>query len=143
MRSRAGTRATKPTTTSPRCIGYWSTTAGSTDWTRMWSPVGTGSTMCSSPRHACGGTSSRRMMGLDSFNKKSRPELFRKLSSDSLDVLIIGGGITGASIFRDATLRGMRVALVEAQDFASATSGRSSKLIHGGLRYLKNLVLRL
>ena len=82
-------------------------------------------------------------MGLDSFNKQSRPELFRKLSSESLDVLIIGGGITGASIFRDAALRGMRVALVEAKDFASATSGRSSKLIHGGLRYLKNLGLRL
>ncbi len=82
-------------------------------------------------------------MGLDSFNKHSRPELFRKLSSEPLDLLIIGGGITGASIFRDAALRGMRVGLVEAKDFASATSGRSSKLIHGGLRYLKNLGLRL
>ena len=82
-------------------------------------------------------------MGLDSFNKQSRPELFRKLSSGPLDLLVIGGGITGASIFRDAALRGMRVGLVEAKDFASATSGRSSKLIHGGLRYLKNLGLRL
>jgi glycerol-3-phosphate dehydrogenase len=82
-------------------------------------------------------------MGLDSFNKQSRPELFRKLSSEPLDLLIIGGGITGASIFRDAALRGMRVGLVEAKDFAWATSGRSSKLIHGGLRYLKNLGLRL
>ena len=82
-------------------------------------------------------------MGLNTFNKQSRPELFRKLSSEPLDLLIIGGGITGASIFRDASLRGMRVALVEARDFASATSGRSSKLIHGGLRYLKNLGLRL
>jgi glycerol-3-phosphate dehydrogenase len=82
-------------------------------------------------------------MGLDSFNKQSRPELFRTLSSEPLDLLIIGGGITGASIFRDAALRGMRVGLVEAKDFASATSGRSSKLIHGGLRYLKNQGLRL
>src|ERR687885_1475397 len=82
-------------------------------------------------------------MGLGSFNKQSRPELSRKLSSEPLDLLIIGGGITGASIFRDAALRGMRVGLVEAKDFASATSGRSSKLIHGGLRYLKNLGLRL
>jgi glycerol-3-phosphate dehydrogenase len=82
-------------------------------------------------------------MGLESFNKQARPELFRKLSSETLDLLIIGGGITGASIFRDAALRGMRVGLVEAKDFASATSGRSSKLIHGGLRYLKNLGLRL
>jgi glycerol-3-phosphate dehydrogenase len=82
-------------------------------------------------------------MGLDSFNKLSRPELFRRLSIAPLDLLIIGGGITGASIFRDAALRGMRVGLVEAKDFASATSGRSSKLIHGGLRYLKNLGFRL
>src|ERR671929_2042536 len=82
-------------------------------------------------------------MGLGSFNKQSRPELFRKLSSEPLDLLVLGGGITGASIFRDAALRGMRVALVEAKDFASATSGRSSKLIHGGLRYIKNLGLGL
>jgi glycerol-3-phosphate dehydrogenase len=82
-------------------------------------------------------------MGLDSFNKQSRPGLLRRLAGEPLDLLIIGGGITGASIFRDAALRGMRVALVEAKDFASATSGRSSKLIHGGLRYLKNLGLRL
>jgi glycerol-3-phosphate dehydrogenase len=82
-------------------------------------------------------------MGLDSFNKQARPELFQKLSRGPLDLLVIGGGITGASIFRDAALRGMRVGLVEARDFASATSGRSSKLIHGGLRYLKNLGLRL
>jgi glycerol-3-phosphate dehydrogenase len=82
-------------------------------------------------------------MGLDSFNKQSRPELFRKLSSEPLDLLIIGGGITGASIFRDAALRGMRVGLVEAKDFAWATSGRSSNLVHGGLRYLKYLGLRL
>ena len=78
-----------------------------------------------------------------SFNKQARPELFRKLSGETLDLLVVGGGITGASIFRDAALRGMRVGLVEAKDFASATSGRSSKLIHGGLRYLKNLGLRL
>src|ERR671929_1810051 len=82
-------------------------------------------------------------MTLDTFNKRSRPAIFRKLAEERFDLLIIGGGITGASIFRDAALRGMRVALVEAKDFASATSGRSSKLIHGGLRYLKNLGFRL
>src|SRR5215210_3109652 len=142
MRSLVGTWATKPTTTSPRYIGCWSTTAGSTAWARTWNPVGTGSTTCSSPLHACGGTSSPRM-GLGSFNKQSRPVLLRRLSGEPLDLLIIGGGITGASIFRDAALRGMRVALLEAKDFASATSGRSSKLVHGGLRYLKNLGLRL
>ncbi len=69
--------------------------------------------------------------------------IFRKLVEEKFDVLVIGGGITGASIFRDAALRGMKVALVEANDFASATSGRSSKLIHGGLRYIKNLGLGL
>src|SRR5919112_5495172 len=142
MRSLDGTWATKPTTTSPRCIGGWSTTAGSTDWARTWNPVGTGSTTCSSPLHAYGGTSSLRM-GSGSFNKQSRPGLFRRLSGETLDLLIIGGGITGASVFRDAALRGMRVALVEANDFASATSGRSSKLIHGGLRYIRNLGFRL
>jgi glycerol-3-phosphate dehydrogenase len=82
-------------------------------------------------------------MGLGSFNKQSRPGLFRRLSDEPLDLLIVGGGITGTSIFRDAAVRGMRVALVEAKDFASGTSGRSSKLIHGGLRYLKNLGLSL
>lgn len=82
-------------------------------------------------------------MGLDTFNKRSRPSVFRKLSTEAFDLLIIGGGITGASVFRDAALRGMSVALVEAKDFASATSGRSSKLIHGGLRYIKNLGLGL
>ena len=82
-------------------------------------------------------------MGLESFNKQSRQALFRRMEGAPFDLLIIGGGITGASTFRDAALRGIRVALVEAKDFASATSGRSSKLIHGGLRYIKNLGFRL
>src|SRR4030095_15310461 len=82
-------------------------------------------------------------MSLANFNKCSRPPIFRKLTDQQFDLLVIGGGITGASIFRDAALRGMNVALVEAKDFASATSGRSSKLIHGGLRYIKNLGLGL
>src|SRR5678815_2556563 len=82
-------------------------------------------------------------MALDTFNKRSRPSVFQRLANEHFDLLGIGGGITGASVFRDAALRGMKVALVEAKDFASATSGRSSKLIHGGLRYIKNLGLRL
>ena len=61
-------------------------------------------------------------MGLDSFNKQGRSELFRKLSSEPLDLLIIGGGITGTSIFRDAALRGMRVGLVEAKRTAGHVS---------------------
>ncbi len=55
---------------------------------------------------------------------------------EGLDLLVIGGGITGAGVLRDAASRGLRVLLVERDDFASGTSGRSSKLIHGGLRYI-------
>ncbi|HJR57586.1 MAG TPA: glycerol-3-phosphate dehydrogenase/oxidase [Rhizomicrobium sp.] len=62
-----------------------------------------------------------------------------RLSNQSFDLLIIGGGATGCFAARDAALRGLSVALVEARDFASATSARSSRLVHGGLRYLRNL----
>ncbi|MFH1177535.1 MAG: glycerol-3-phosphate dehydrogenase/oxidase [Acidobacteriota bacterium] len=58
-----------------------------------------------------------------------------------VDLLVVGGGITGAGVLHDAALRGLRVALVEQGDFASGTSSRSSKLIHGGLRYLKRMQL--
>src|SRR5690625_5292046 len=58
---------------------------------------------------------------------------------DGLDVLVIGGGVTGAGIALDAATRGLRVGIVEAQDWASGTSSRSSKLVHGGLRYLQML----
>jgi glycerol-3-phosphate dehydrogenase len=61
----------------------------------------------------------------------------------TFDVVIIGGGINGASTAREAALRGMKVALVDAHDFAGATSSRSSKLIHGGLRYLDQFEFRL
>lgn len=60
------------------------------------------------------------------------------LSARSFDLLVIGGGITGAGIARDAALRGLAVALVEAGDFGSGTSSRTSRLIHGGLRYLEH-----
>lgn len=60
-----------------------------------------------------------------------------RLGRETFDVLVIGGGINGAGIARDAALRGLRVALIEKGDFASGTSSRSSKLIHGGLRYLE------
>ena len=59
------------------------------------------------------------------------------------DVIVVGGGITGAGILREATRVGLRTLLVEAKDFASGTSSRSSKLVHGGLRYLKNGQIRL
>ncbi|HZT71057.1 MAG TPA: glycerol-3-phosphate dehydrogenase [Terriglobia bacterium] len=66
-----------------------------------------------------------------------------KLSSTTFDLVVIGGGINGASTAREAALRGMKAALVDAGDFAAATSSRSSKLIHGGLRYLEQFEFRL
>jgi glycerol-3-phosphate dehydrogenase len=60
-----------------------------------------------------------------------------RLASETFDLLVVGGGATGAAIARDAALRGVSVALVDAGDFASQTSSHSSKLIHGGLRYLQ------
>jgi len=72
-----------------------------------------------------------------------RRQALRRLGDESFDVLIIGGGITGAGCALDAATRGLRVALVEAHDFASGTSSKSSKLVHGGLRYLQNGELRL
>lgn len=63
----------------------------------------------------------------------------RRLRGERFDVLVIGGGVTGAGAALDAASRGLRVALVEARDYAAGTSSRSSKLIHGGLRYLEQL----
>lgn len=67
---------------------------------------------------------------------RDRGRLFQALEAQPFDVLVIGGGVTGAGVARDAAMRGLKVALVEARDFASGTSSRSSKMIHGGLRYL-------
>lgn len=67
----------------------------------------------------------------------SRRALFQKLESETFDLLVIGGGITGAGIVRDAAMRGLKAALVDKNDLASGTSSKSSKLIHGGLRYLQ------
>jgi len=73
------------------------------------------------------------------FNARTREETFARLGREIYDVLVIGGGITGAGIALDARTRGMKTALVEMQDFAAGTSSRSTKLVHGGLRYLKQL----
>jgi len=73
------------------------------------------------------------------FSAHTRSDLIKKLQSGSFDLLVIGGGITGAGIALDAASRGLRTALVEKHDFAFGTSSRSTKLIHGGLRYLKQL----
>jgi glycerol-3-phosphate dehydrogenase len=72
-----------------------------------------------------------------------RAQALAALSEDEFDVVVIGGGITGAGVALDAATRGYSVALVERADFASGTSSRSSKLVHGGLRYLQNFDLGL
>jgi glycerol-3-phosphate dehydrogenase len=72
-----------------------------------------------------------------------RDEAFAALAKEEFDLLVIGGGINGAGIARDAAMRGLRVALVEQADFGSGTSSRSSKLIHGGFRYLEQGHVRL
>ena len=66
-----------------------------------------------------------------------------RLSSETFDLLIVGGGATGCFTARDAAMRGFSVALIEARDFACATSAHNSKLAHGGLRYLRNFELSL
>jgi glycerol-3-phosphate dehydrogenase len=72
-----------------------------------------------------------------------RADAFRRFADTPFDLLVIGGGITGAGIALDAVTRGLKVLLIEAGDYAWGTSSRSTKLIHGGLRYLKQLELNL
>src|SRR5207302_10369003 len=72
-----------------------------------------------------------------------REAALTRLADDEFDVLVVGGGITGAGVALDAAARGLRTALVERTDFASGTSSKSSKLIHGGLRYLNQRDYRL
>jgi glycerol-3-phosphate dehydrogenase len=74
---------------------------------------------------------------MTAFSALKRTQYIQKLISDPFDLVVIGGGITGAGIALDAAARGMKVALIEKNDFAAGTSSRSTKLIHGGLRYLK------
>jgi len=77
------------------------------------------------------------------FSGLNRRHFIQQLQQEELDLLIIGGGITGAGIALDSCLRGLKVGLIEMQDFAAGTSSRSTKLIHGGLRYLKQLDFKL
>ena len=77
------------------------------------------------------------------FSFQTRSTNIKKLKNEKFDILIIGGGVTGAGVARDAAGRGLRVALVELKDFASGTSSRSSKLVHGGIRYLENFEFHL
>jgi glycerol-3-phosphate dehydrogenase len=76
---------------------------------------------------------------IHNFSAQTRHENVDCMRSFQFDILIIGGGCTGAAVARDAALRGYRTALVEQSDFASGTSSKSSRLVHGGLRYLENL----
>ncbi|CAM3072398.1 glycerol-3-phosphate dehydrogenase/oxidase [Filibacter tadaridae] len=77
------------------------------------------------------------------FSAITRPKVKEFMGEYQFDLLIIGGGITGAGIALDAVTRGLSVALVEMQDFAEGTSSRSTKLVHGGLRYLKQLEVKI
>jgi glycerol-3-phosphate dehydrogenase len=77
------------------------------------------------------------------FSHSTRAAALESLQAQPVDLLIIGGGITGAGIARDAALRGYRTAVVDAGDFGAGTSSRSSRLIHGGLRYLEQYDFRL
>ncbi len=77
------------------------------------------------------------------FSAATRVENLDRMAQETLDLLIIGGGITGVAVARDAAMRGFRTALVEKDDFGSGTSSRSSRLIHGGIRYLEYMQLGL
>lgn len=77
------------------------------------------------------------------FSFQERQQYLRQAPNETYDLIIVGGGITGAGAARDAASRGMKVLLLEQTDFAQGTSSRSSKLIHGGIRYLEQLEFRL
>ena len=77
------------------------------------------------------------------FSVLDRDKQLKKVTSRTFDLIVIGGGVTGAGIALDASSRGMKVCLIEKNDFASGTSNKSTKLIHGGLRYLKQLEIGL
>ena len=77
------------------------------------------------------------------FSSTNRDILKTELSSNHFDLIVIGGGITGAGVCLDAASQGLKVCLIEMNDFASGTSSKSTKLIHGGLRYLKQLKFKL
>ena len=80
---------------------------------------------------------------MSNLSALNRPHLLDRMTSEHYDLIVVGGGITGAGIALDAASRGIKTALVEKNDFASGTSSRSTKLIHGGLRYLKQFEIAL
>lgn len=80
---------------------------------------------------------------MSNFSSYDRKDTFQNLTAEKLDVLVIGGGITGSGIALDAVTRGLNTGVVEMQDFAAGTSSRSTKLVHGGLRYLKQFEVKM
>lgn len=89
----------------------------------------------SDPIHATGGQGSSGSV----LGPQQRREAWERLGAEQFDVVVVGGGVVGSGCALDAATRGLKVALVEARDFASGTSSRSSKMFHGGLRYLEQL----
>ncbi len=85
----------------------------------------------------------RKKLYEEKWNFKNRDALIDKLQKETYDIIIIGGGITGAGVAREAALRGLKVALIDKQDFAAGTSSRSTKMAHGGIRYLESYEFRL
>ena len=77
------------------------------------------------------------------LNAESRAAALSAMAGEELDILVVGGGVTGAGVALDAATRGLRVGVVDAQDWSAGTSSRSSKLVHGGLRYLQMLDFKL
>ena len=73
----------------------------------------------------------------------TRQEQLQKLKDVEFDVLVIGGGATGSGCALDAATRGLKTAMVELEDFSAGTSSRSTKLIHGGVRYLQKAIMKL
>src|SRR5699024_10742209 len=79
---------------------------------------------------------------MSEFSDKTRSSNLQNMQDQVLDLLIIGGGITGSGIALDAQTRNIQTGLIEMRDFASGTSSRSTKLVHGGLRYLKQAAIK-
>src|SRR5699024_2960711 len=77
------------------------------------------------------------------FSSFKRKDIVQSMQEEKLDVLVIGGGITGAGISLDAVTRGLKVGLIEMQDFAAGTSSRSTRLVHGGVRYWQRFEVKL
>lgn len=93
--------------------------------------------------HTTGTTGNESARRDGKLGPAERTDHWRRLGTEQFDVVVIGGGVTGSGIALDAATRGLRVAMVEARDFAAGTSSRSSKLFHGGLRYLEQLEFSL